>query len=112
MGIFFFRGGGSWTPSEVIYLLTQEIQIVPEMMTADVRDPPKTNQAIFEMTWSAKSNIYTLDYEEFISTGAGRYKPAKKENIKLDKIKRVHKKKAIKLAKMVDHHLSVDTEKI
>ena len=65
VGIFFLGGGVSWTPFEVIYLLTQEIQIVPEMMTADVRAPPKTNQAIFEVTWSAKSNIYTLDYEEF-----------------------------------------------
>ena len=46
------------------------------------------------------------------STTAGRYKPAKKENIKLNKIKRVHKNQAIKLAKMVDHHLSVDTETI
>ena len=54
----------------------------------------------------------TVKKQQRKSTGAGRYKPAKKENIKLDKIKRVHKKKAIKLAKMVDHHLSVDTEKI
>ena len=46
------------------------------------------------------------------STTAERYKPSKKESVKLDKIKRVHKKKAIKLAMMVDHHLSVDSEKI
>ena len=48
-----------------IYLLTQEIQIVPEMMRVGVWDLSKTNPAIFEVTESPKSYIYTHDFEEF-----------------------------------------------
>ena len=63
---FCFRGG-SRNPFEVIYLLTQQTQIVSGMMILDVSDLSKTNQAInlFEVIESLKSNIYALDLEEF-----------------------------------------------
>ena len=48
---------------EVIYLFTQEIQIVSGMMILDVSDLSKTNQVIFEVIESLKSNA--LDFEEF-----------------------------------------------
>ena len=46
-------------------MLSQEIQIVSRMMILDVSDLSKTNQAIFEVIESLKSNIYALDLEEF-----------------------------------------------
>ena len=65
MGIFVFRGRVWRNFFEVIYLLTQQTQIVSGMMILDVSDLSKTNQAIFEVIESLKSNIYALDLEEF-----------------------------------------------
>ena len=59
----FFLEGGSRNFFEVIYFLTQEIQIVSGMMILDVSDLSKTNQVIFEVIESLKSNA--LDFEEF-----------------------------------------------
>ena len=61
----FFLGGGFMKFFEVIHLLTQEIQIVSEMIRDDVGDPSKTNLAIFDVTAAAKSNTYTREFEEF-----------------------------------------------
>ena len=64
----------------MIYLLTQEIQIAPGMMKADVWDFSKTNPVIFEVNQSPKSNIYAHDDEDIAP---------KKMNLKLftEKIK-------------------------
>ena len=64
-GFLFLGGGFEGIFFEVIYLLTQQTQIVSGMMILDVSDLSKTNQAIFEVIESLKSNIYALDLEEF-----------------------------------------------
>ena len=64
MGIFVFGDENSSTFFEVTYLLTQKIQIVSGTMRADVWDLSKTNQDIFEVTESPKSNIYAHEFEE------------------------------------------------
>ena len=46
-------------------MLTQQTQIVSGMMILDVSDLSKTNQSIFEVIESLKSNIYALDLEGF-----------------------------------------------
>ena len=63
---YVFLRGGHVIFFEVIYLLTQQTQIVSGMMILDVSDLSKTNQAIFEVIELLKSNIYALDLEELV----------------------------------------------